>query len=146
MPSAWSKATTSQNSNASQSSNSQLKSSAGDCLIKGLIEGQRLSYVKPRSVGTCGGKLVVCLRKQVPEGYWERLGIVLVNGPAQVHLNPTGIKKGKKLCVEVPAALQLGDYDVRLSFSGNILHGAIPLAIRDGVEEDATFGDDEGRI
>ena len=33
-------------------------------------------------------------------GYWDTLSIVLVNLPVQITLKPTGIKKGKKLCVE----------------------------------------------
>jgi hypothetical protein len=141
VPSVWSKAST-QNSNAS-SLKSRISTAAGDGLIPGLIEGQRLSYVKPTSLSVAGGKIVVCLRKQVPQGYWEHVGIVLVSGPIQVRLKPTGIKKGKKLCVEVPAGLKLGDYDVRLSFSNKILHGAIPLAIRDSVDEEAIPEDDE---
>lgn len=141
VPSVWSKAST-QNSNAS-SLKSKMSTAAGDGLIPGLIEGQRLSYVKPTSLGAGGGKIVVCLRKQVPQGYWEHIGIVLVNGPTQVRLKPTGIKKGKKLCVEVPPGLKLGDYDVRLSFAQKILHGAIPLAIRDGVDEEVIPEDDE---
>lgn len=141
VPSVWSKTSTS-NSNAS-SLKSRISTANGDGLIPGLIEGQRLSYVKPTSLGAAGGKIVVCLRKQVPQGYWEHIGIVLVSGPTQVKLRPTGIKKGKKLCVEVPAGLKLGDYDVRLSFSNKILHGAIPLAIRDGVDEEAIPEDDE---
>jgi len=133
VPSVWSKAT-SQSSHPS-SLKSRIATANGDGLIPGLIEGQRLSYVKPTSVSASGGKIVVCLRKQVPQGYWEHLDIVLVSGPTQVFLKPTGIKKGKKLCVEVPAGLQIGDYDVRLSFAKKILHGAIPLAVRDGPDE-----------
>jgi len=139
VPSVWSKASTQQSSASSK----KMSSATGDGLIPGLIEGQRLSYVKPTSLGASGGKIVVCLRKQVPQGYWEHIGIVLVNGPTQVRLKPTGIKKGKKLCVEVPAGLKLGDYDVRLSFANKILHGAIPLAIRDGVEEEALDEEDD---
>jgi len=142
IPSVWSKASTSQNSNAS-SLKQRVATAAGDGLIPGLIEGQRLSYVKPTSVSAAGGKIVVCLRKQVPQGYWEHIGIVLVNGPTQVRLKPTGIKKGKKLCVEVPSGLKLGDYDVRLSFAQKILHGAIPLAVRDSVDEEAILEDDD---
>jgi len=141
VPSVWSKAST-QNTGAS-SLKSKMTTAIGDGLIPGLIEGQRLSYVKPASLSVAGGRIVVCLRKQVPEGYWEQIGIVLVNGPSQVRLKPTGIKKGKKLCVEVPDGLSLGDYDVRLSFANKILQGAIPLAIRDSVDEDAILEDEE---
>lgn len=139
VPSVWSKASTQQ----TKSAKSSISNAAGDGLIPGLIEGQRLSYVKPTALGADGGKIVVCLRKQVPQGYWEHIGIVLVNGPTQVRLKPTGIKKGKKLCVEVPSGLKLGDYDVRLSFAQKILHGAIPLAIRDGVDEEELLDEDD---
>ena len=74
------------------------------------------------------------------------LGIVLVNGPVQkklvlatqilkahephstlrtAALRPTGVKKGKKLCVEVPSGMEAGDYDVRLSFGEKIIHGVV---------------------
>mmetsp|Transcript_149090 Transcript_149090/g.277852 ORF Transcript_149090/g.277852 Transcript_149090/m.277852 type:complete len:235 (+) Transcript_149090:1-705(+) len=140
MPSVWSAATTSVQSSSLKS---RIATATGDGLIPGLIEGQRLSYVKPTSVPTAGGRVVVGLRKQVPQGFWERIGIVMVNGPKQVKLKPTGIKKGKKLCIEVPPGLALGDYDVRLSFDGKILHGAIPLAIRDGEEVEDEVDDED---
>lgn len=75
---------------------------------------------------------MVSLRKEVPQGYWDTLSIVLVNLPVQVTLKPTGIKKGKKLCVEVPAGMKPDDYDVRLKFGEKIIQGSIPLCIRDG--------------
>mmetsp|Transcript_55826 Transcript_55826/g.104741 ORF Transcript_55826/g.104741 Transcript_55826/m.104741 type:complete len:241 (-) Transcript_55826:51-773(-) len=130
MPSAWSKPST------VHSSISKLSTATGEGLIPGLVDGQRLSSVKPCAVPTTGGKVVVSLRKEVPQGFWDRLGIVLVNGPVQKKLTPTGVKKGKKLCVEVPAGMEPGDYDVRLSFGEKIIHGAIPLAVRDGDEEE----------
>eukprot|EP00933_Yihiella_yeosuensis_P074896 TRINITY_DN8399_c2_g4_i1.p1 TRINITY_DN8399_c2_g4~~TRINITY_DN8399_c2_g4_i1.p1 ORF type:complete len:243 (-),score=28.66 TRINITY_DN8399_c2_g4_i1:296-1024(-) len=137
VPSAWSKPST------VHSSVSRISNANGDGLIPGLIEGQRLSSVKPCSVPTVGGKVVVSLRREVPEGHWTSLSIVLVNGPVQRKLTPTGIKKGKKLCIEVPAGMTPGDYDVRLSFGEKIIHGAIPLAIRDGdADEDAEDFDD----
>lgn len=40
-------------------------------------------------------------------------------------LRPTGVKKGKKLCVEVPSGMEPGDYDVRLAFGEKIIHGAL---------------------
>ncbi|CAE8690732.1 unnamed protein product [Polarella glacialis] len=126
VPSAWSKPST------VHSRVSMISSANGDGLIPGLVDGQRLSSVKPCSVPTAGGKVVVSLRKEVPQGYWTSLSVVLVNGPVQQRLTPTGIKKGKKLCIEVPAGMQPGDYDVRLSFGEKIIHGAIPLSIRDG--------------
>lgn len=140
MPSVWSAATTSVQSSSLKS---RIATASGDGLIPGLIEGQRLSYVKPTIVPTVGGRVVVGLRKQVPQGFWELIGIVMVNGPKQVKLKPTGIKKGKKLCIEVPPGLVLGDYDVRLSFDGKILHGAIPLAIRDGEEVEDAIDDED---
>jgi len=129
LPSAWSKPSTMHSGHSSRKS---ISSAAGDGLLPGLIEGQRLSTVKPSSLPTAGGKIVVSLRKEVPQEYWDHVEIVLVSGPDQVRLKPTGIKKGKKLCVEVPSGLTSGDYDVRLSFHSKILHGAIPLAIHDG--------------
>ncbi|CAE7306685.1 unnamed protein product [Symbiodinium necroappetens] len=129
VPSAWSKPST------VHSSISKLSTATGEGLIPGLVDGQRLSSVKPCAVPTSGGKVVVSLRKEVPQGFWDRLGIVLVNGPVQKKLVPTGVKKGKKLCVEVPAGMESGDYDVRLAFGEKIIHGAIPLAVRDGDEE-----------
>ncbi|CAE7430553.1 unnamed protein product [Symbiodinium natans] len=136
VPSAWSKPST------VHSSISKLSNATGDGLIPGLVDGQRLSSVKPCAVPTSGGKVVVSLRKEVPQGFWDRLGIVLVNGPVQKKLVPTGVKKGKKLCVEVPSGMEAGDYDVRLSFGEKIIHGAIPLAVRDGdAEADEDFDD-----
>jgi len=144
VPSVWSRsqATTKTQSSMASSQKTRLSTAAGDGLIPGLVEGQRLSTVKPSSVKTSGGKVVVCLRKEVPEGYWEYVGIVLVNGPAQVKLKPTGIKKGKKLCIEIPPGLKPGDYDMRLSFHDKMVHGAIPLAVRGN--EDGS--DDGGHI
>eukprot|EP00448_Togula_jolla_P007449 CAMPEP_0170606482 /NCGR_PEP_ID=MMETSP0224-20130122/20536_1 /TAXON_ID=285029 /ORGANISM="Togula jolla, Strain CCCM 725" /LENGTH=238 /DNA_ID=CAMNT_0010931567 /DNA_START=8 /DNA_END=724 /DNA_ORIENTATION=+ len=139
LPSAWSKPSTM----ASSKHSSRISSTTGDGLIPGLVDGQRLSGVKPSSVPTAGGKVVVSLRKEVPQGYWDNLEIVLVNGPVQVRLKPTGIKKGKKLCVEVPAGLQTGDYDVRLSFHNKIIHGAIPLSVRDGESDDEEVSEGE---
>jgi len=136
VPSAWSKPST------VHSSVSRISSATGDGLIPGLLEGQRLSSVKPTSVSPSGGKVVVSLRREVPQGYWDNLEIVLVNGPVQKRLKPTGIKKGKKLCVEVPEGLTPGDYDVRLSFGQKLIHGAIPLAIRDGECDDEMDEDD----
>eukprot|EP00441_Pelagodinium_beii_P045278 CAMPEP_0197624710 /NCGR_PEP_ID=MMETSP1338-20131121/4263_1 /TAXON_ID=43686 ORGANISM="Pelagodinium beii, Strain RCC1491" /NCGR_SAMPLE_ID=MMETSP1338 /ASSEMBLY_ACC=CAM_ASM_000754 /LENGTH=218 /DNA_ID=CAMNT_0043194905 /DNA_START=12 /DNA_END=664 /DNA_ORIENTATION=+ len=118
MPSAWSKPST------VQSSVSKMSSNNGDGLIPGLVDGQRLSSVKPAGVPTKGGKVVVSLRKEVPQGFWDRLGIFLVNGPVQKKLTPTGVKKGKKLCIEVPPGMTPGDYDVRLAFGEKIIHGA----------------------
>lgn len=136
VPSAWS------NPSTVHSSRSRVSNAAGDGLIPGLIEGQRLSTVKPSSVSTRGGKVIVSLRKEVPQGYWDSLEIVLVRGPMQKRLKPTGIKKGKKLCVQVPEGLQPGDYDVRLSFAEKLIHGAIPLAVRDGEAEEASEDED----
>eukprot|EP00929_Paragymnodinium_shiwhaense_P120803 TRINITY_DN92856_c0_g1_i1.p1 TRINITY_DN92856_c0_g1~~TRINITY_DN92856_c0_g1_i1.p1 ORF type:complete len:276 (-),score=19.08 TRINITY_DN92856_c0_g1_i1:163-990(-) len=140
VPSAWSKPST-----MHSSVHSRISSATGDGLIPGLVDGQRLSTVKPSSVPTAGGKIVVSLRKEVPQGYWDSLEIVLVNGPQQVKLKPTGIKKGKKLCVEVPPGLASGDYDVRLSFNQKIIHGAIPLSIHDGdaLSDDGSNDDEE---
>eukprot|EP00434_Breviolum_minutum_P015531 symbB.v1.2.013677.t1/scaffold971.1/size148033/5 len=155
VPSAWSKPST------LHSSVSKLSSATGDGLIPGLVDGQRLSSVKPISVPTSGGKVVVSLRKeaelfepsgdmcdlfiawksQVPQGFWDRLAIFLVNGPVQKRLTPTGVKRGKKLCVEVPSGMEPGDYDVRLAFGEKIIHGAIPLAVRDGDGEEEDFSD-----
>merc|ERR1712066_307530 len=102
VPSAWSQAT-SRHTGHSSVSQSRVSSAAGDGLVPGLLDGQRLSSVKPSRVSTAGGKVVVSLRKEVPQGYWDTLSIVLVNLPLQVVLKPTGIKKGRKLCVQVPA-------------------------------------------
>lgn len=140
-PSAWSKATSNR---TGQSGVSRLSSSTGtDGLIPGLVDGQRLSAVKPSSVPSCGGKVVVCLRKEVPQGYWDTLSVVLVNLPESVTLKPTGIKKGKKLCVEVPAGLKPNDYDVRLKVGEKIIHGSIPLSIRDDEDQDEMDDDDD---
>lgn len=129
-PSAWSKPST------LHSSVSRISNATGDGLIPGLVDGQRLSTVKPSSVSSKkGGKVVVTMRKEVPQGYWNEVGILLVNGPLQEKLKPEGIKKGKKLCVQVPAGLEPGDYDVRLCFKDKVIHGAIPLSVRDGDDE-----------
>lgn len=134
MPSAWSKASS---MNSSRRSNtSRMSSSTGDGLIPGLIDGQRLSGVKPSTVPTTGGKLVVTLRKEVPQGYWDHIEVVLVNGPRQVRLKPSSVKKGKKLCIEVPDNLTPGDYDVRLSFAQMLIQGAIPIEISSDINEE----------
>lgn len=140
MPSAWSKATSSR---TGQSGTSRLSSATGDGLIPGLVDGQRLSAVKPSSVPKCGGKVIVCLRKEVPQGYWDTLSIVLVNLPVSLTLKPTGIKKGKKLCIEIPPGMKPEDYDVRLKFGEKIIHGSIPLTIRDDEEGEVDMDDDD---
>mmetsp|Transcript_51107 Transcript_51107/g.150703 ORF Transcript_51107/g.150703 Transcript_51107/m.150703 type:complete len:282 (+) Transcript_51107:27-872(+) len=140
MPSTWSKATS---RTGTQSTVKSMSTALGDGLIPGLVDGQRLSTVKPSYVPTAGGKVIVTLRKEVPQGYWDTLSIVLVNLPVQITLKPTGIKKGKKLCVEVPSGMKEGDYDVRLKFGDKIIHGSIPLSVQDGNEEDMDEEDDD---
>ncbi|CAD7951484.1 unnamed protein product [Amoebophrya sp. A120] len=96
-------------------------------------DGQRLLYIKPQEVPTAtGGTVVIGLRKEIPEQWWNQVEILLVGGSSgtQLTLKPSGIKKGKKLCIKVPPALECRDYDVRVVFAGKILHGAIPLAVR----------------
>lgn len=66
VPSAWSKPST------VHSSVSKLSSATGEGLIPGLVDGQRLSTVKPAWVPTTGGKVVVSLHKEVPQGFWDR--------------------------------------------------------------------------
>jgi len=130
MPSAWSKAT------SSKTGASRMSSASGvDGLIPGLVDGQRLSAVRPSSLPQRGGKVIVSLRKEVPQGFWDTVSIVLVNLPVSLNLKPTGIKKGKKLCIEVPAGMKPDDYDVRLKFGEKIIHGSIPLSIRDDDDE-----------
>jgi len=129
MPSAWSKPST-------KHSSAKSCSAEGDGLNHAqLLEAQRLSYVKPPSVSASGGRVIVGLRKEVPQGYWDHIEIILVCGPAQVKIKPTGIKKGKKLCVEVPGGLQPGDYDVRLVFAQKMLHGAISLVLHGDTDD-----------
>lgn len=142
VPSAWSKATSSR---TGKSAASKMSSASGvEGLIPGLVDGQRLSSVSPARLPTRGGKVVVSLRKEVPQGYWDTLSIVLVNLPVSLTLKPTGIKKGKKLCIEVPTGLTPDDYDVRLKFGEKIIHGSIPLSIRDDDDEDPM--DDDGDL
>jgi len=142
LPSAWSKATSSR---TGKSSLSKMSSATGaDGYIPGLVDGQRLSAVKPSTVPTRGGKVVVSLRKEVPQGYWDTLSIVLVKLPSSVTLRPTGIKNGRKLCIEVPP-LNPDDYDVRLKFGEKIIHGAIPLSVRDD-DEDIEMDDDLNEV
>lgn len=136
IPSVWSRASTQNSNRSGATSHSRISNAAGDGLIPGLIEGQRLSYVKPTMVPTSGGKVVVVLRKQVPQGFWDHIGIVLVQNPQQVKLRPTSIKKGKKLYLEVPGGLAVGDYDVRLSFAGKMIHGSLLLAVCDTEDEE----------
>lgn len=140
IPSAWSKATSRQ---TGQSNARSISSATGDGLIPGLVDGQRLSTVKPSTVPTAGGKIVVSLRKEVPQGYWDTISVVLVNLPVQVTLKPTGIKKGKKLCIEVPPGMKPDDYDVRLKFGEKIIQGSIPLCIRDGDGAEEMDDDDD---
>lgn len=135
-PSAWS-ASTKMTASTKRSSATSL-STAGATVpgFPGLMEGQRLQCVKPGSLPPSGGTVMVGLRKQIPQGYWDQVEIMLVAGTQQVKLKPSGIKKGKKLCIEVPADLTPQDYDVRVVFSGKVLHGAIPLAVRTDTESE----------
>merc|ERR1712232_980824 len=140
VPSAWSKATS---RHTGHSSVSRVSSAAGDGLIPGMVDGQRLSSVKPSKVSKDGGKIVVSLKKEVPQGYWDTLAVVLVNLPDQVVLKPTGIKKGRKLCVQVPANMDPEDYDVRLKFGDKMIHGAIPLSVRRGCCDNGESEDED---
>jgi len=134
VPSAWSKATSTR---TGKSSASRMSSANGlEGLIPGLVDGQRLSAIKPSTVPARGGKVIVSLRKEVPQGYWDVVSFVLVKGTTLVTLKPTGIKKGKKLCIEVPP-LSPDDYDVRLKFGEKIIHGSIPLAVCENGEENS---------
>jgi len=130
VPSAWSHATSRQTDHSTVKSISSATGDGG--LIPGLVDGQRLSSVKPVCIPKTGGKVVVSLRKEVPAGYWHTLSVVLVNLPVQVTLKPTAIKKGRKLCIDIPKGLNPDDYDVRLKFGEKIIHGSIPLQIGDG--------------
>jgi len=117
VPSIWSKASTAKSQ--------QSTGFSGD--------GQRLIFIKPQEVKTeKGGTVVIGLKKEIPEQYWNHVEILLVGGvgEAQIRLKPSGIRKGKKLCIKVPPNLECRDYDVRVVFAGKILHGAIPLAVR----------------
>lgn len=111
---------------------------SGVGVVPGLTEGQRLQYVKPGFVSNEGGSVVVGLKNEIPQGYWGELEVLLVGGAgAQMKLRPAGIRKGKKVCIDVPAGLACSDYDVRLVIGGKILHGAIPLQVRGPKEEEA---------
>jgi hypothetical protein len=89
-PSAWSAST-------KRSSATSLSTVGQDVPgFPGLVEGQRLQCVKPGSVPPSGGTVMVGLRKQIPQGYWDQVEIMLVAGTEQVKLKPIGIKKGKK--------------------------------------------------
>ncbi|CAD7922456.1 unnamed protein product [Amoebophrya sp. A25] len=123
LPSVWSRAST-QRSSASSLTGQTPSTLAG-------IDGQRLIYIKPQEVYSAnGGTVVIGLRKEIPEQWWNHVEILLVSGPTQLPLKPSGIRKGKKLCIKVPPNLESKDYDVRVVFAGRILHGAIPLAVR----------------
>ena len=81
--------------------------------------------------------MVIGLKKEIPEQFWNHVEILLVGGKeGQLKLKPSGIRKGKKLCIKVPPNLECRDYDVRVVFAGKILHGAIPLAVRGEDESD----------
>mmetsp|Transcript_40809 Transcript_40809/g.105576 ORF Transcript_40809/g.105576 Transcript_40809/m.105576 type:complete len:255 (-) Transcript_40809:220-984(-) len=116
------------------SAKSRLSNAAGD--ISSMLDGQRLSTVRPSTIASDGGRAVVRLRKEVPQGYWDHVEIVLVNGPEQRRLKPTGIKKGRKLCLEIPSGLKPGDYDVRLDLCGRLLHGTLQLTVLSADDED----------
>lgn len=120
IPSVWSKATSMRSGSTSKFGASAL---SGD--------GQRLIYIKPQEVSQAdGGTVIIGLRREIPEAWWNQVEILLVGGKeGQVTLKPSGIRKGKKLCIKVPPNLECRDYDVRVVFAGKILHGAIPLAV-----------------
>lgn len=127
---------------------SSLAAPQGNGLIPGLTEGQRLKGVKPKEVSsTAGGRIVVTLNKAVPQGYWSHVQIAMVptsgTGGEARTLKPTGMKKGKKLCIEVPADLAVGDYDLRLVISAYYVPGSLVFSVSDeDVEEDGS--DPEG--
>lgn len=103
------------------------------------------SYIKPQEVPVAeGGTVIIGLRKEIPEMWWNQVEILLVGGKeGQVTLKPSGIRKGKKLCIRVPPGLECRDYDVRVVFAGKILHGAIPLAVRGDSDSENEDEDEE---
>ena len=87
-------------------------------------------------------------RPEIPEQYWNYVEILLVGGnEGQMTLKPSGIKKGRKLCIKVPKGLECRDYDVRVVFAGKVLHGAIPLEVRgeDSDSDDSDYATDTDR-
>lgn len=128
LPSVWSRAST------VRSGSSKFSTGGGG------TDGQRLIYIKPQEVRTSsGGNVVIGLRREVPETSWNLVEILLVGGKdaQSMTLKPTGIKKGRKLCVKVPGGLPPRDYDVRVVFGGKILHGAIPLCVKGDDDTDS---------
>lgn len=74
------------------------------------------SYIKPQEVPQAtGGTVVIGLRREIPERFWSFLEILLVGGTGgQISLKPSGIKRGKKICIRVPSGMECRDYDVRV--------------------------------
>ena len=90
--------------------------------------GQSLRRPRP----TSSSSISISITKITISNRWNHVEILLVGGAngGQLKLKPSGIRKGKKLCIKVPPNLESRDYDVRVVFAGKILHGAIPLAVR----------------
>jgi hypothetical protein len=88
-----------------------------------------IKYVKPLTLMDAGGTVVVGLNCELPHAQWSEIRIMLVaeNGESKT-LEPSGIRKGRKLAVKIPP-LKPMDYDVRLVFHGRILHGSIPIGV-----------------
>ena len=73
-------------------------------------------YIKPQEIPQLtGGTVVIGLRREIPERFWNYLEILLVGGKGgQMALKPSGIKRGKKICIKVPPGMESRDYDVRV--------------------------------
>jgi len=101
--------------------------------LDACIDGQRLLYVRPQQLTTSGGKVYIELIRTIPQPLYSEIEVLLVAGKqGMINLKPEAIRKGKKLCVQIPNGLDEGqDYDVRVKFAGKMLHGSFPLEIRD---------------
>jgi hypothetical protein len=89
----------------------------------------KIKYVKPMNIPDSGGTVVVGLHSELPQAQWGDMRVMLVGERGKSsELEPTGIRKGRKLCVKIPPVEPM-DYDVRLVFQGRILHGSIPIGV-----------------
>ncbi|CEM15038.1 unnamed protein product [Vitrella brassicaformis CCMP3155] len=102
----------------------------------GAPSRQRLLYINPGTINPSGGEVVICVKKDIKPDAYDQVLIHLVSTNGQVvTLRPKGIRKERKLSVQIPA-LPAADYDVRLAYGCKVLHGAIPLGVRDNSDSE----------
>lgn len=86
--------------------------------------GQRLLWLEPERVSS--GTFVIAFKKEIPQEMWQGLKIQL-NG--SIQLDPSGVRKGKKIAVKLPEDITPGDYDVTVAFGSTCVPGVLALEV-----------------